>query len=235
MRDFRKSITIEEFLAIEDENIKKFVWLEGLVSQRSDLKRVNNEEKIGYYHITSKICKNVSNSFYRKTQLHEWIVYNRKTKKIKLSSKVDYIKSNFLKDYIKKDALFLIDKFLVKVSPTFCKKLIEGKLSTIGDLISYNRSYVVRKKDVSLRTLYNFMINGKQDMLRDIEDPENLENLEQLNSNLRVAGAFTYKLGEIDKLKEKYNEWYTKQSEKYDTLLGHRDDNAGDTDGEVSA
>ena len=82
------SIDIETFFQIEDEELKKFAFVSGFVRDKRYIKKVDNDEKIGYYYISQVVKKNNSNAFYIKSNLTEWIVYNKKTKKVKISPKM---------------------------------------------------------------------------------------------------------------------------------------------------
>lgn len=231
------SIDIETFFQIEDEELKKFAFVSGFVRDKRYIKKVDNDEKIGYYYISQVVKKNNSNAFYIKSNLTEWIVYNKKTKKVKISPKNDYVVDCLKQERFSKSNIWLIERFIRKFTPTLCKKIIEGKITKIADLVSYNKSYVIRKKDLSLQTVYNFMLTRKEYLLHNIEDPENLDSLASLdiseveNRQLNDCG-FKYKISEIDGINKKYDEWYSRKSKEYDTFLRSRDGNVGDTDGE---
>ena len=235
------TIDIDTFFQIEDNDLRKYVYAKGLITCNNNIRKIDNEEKIGYYYIERSIKKNTSHVFYNHSMLHQWIVYNKKTKKVKISHSNSIVLQAMLKDYMSSDSALFLRYFVRKYTPTLCKKIIEGKIVTVADLIAYNKSYVIKKKNVPLQSIYKFMICKKEMMLGVIEDPENLQDIGQLDTLVSVCntitycGAFTYKLEDIDNIENKYNEWSNKQDKKLNMFLRTRDGNVGNTDVEESS
>ncbi len=234
----REQITIDQFFSLEDEDLKKYIFAEGLVRSENKIEKVDNDEKIGYYQVSYQICMNTQNTFYRKSFLHQWIVYNKSTKKVKISNRYDTVKAVFFKEYMRATALPIIEFFDRRLSPTLCKKIIEGSVKTLGDLISYSRSYIIRKKHLSLRTVYNFMLASSEEMLSVVENPEDVEDLSDIeltdhHRSICRSGAFTFKLKEDTN--GKYEQWLSREGKKFDKLFRSGDGEVGDKDGSWSA
>lgn len=229
-------VGVDEFMKM-DKDMQKYVFLAGNVhNQEVREVKINNEEKIGYYYITKSI-KNAANNFYVKSTLHQWIVYKKKSKKVKISTFYDTVFPRFMKDYYYESDRQLLMKFVTRPTPTFCKKVFEGKMTSIKEAVSYHRSYVLRNKNTDIRGIFNMMALGHLSLLRVIEDPESLEDWRKLEE-YRIIPAVTEgrtvscKLDEIATLNNKHNEWIDRESKRYDTFLRQRDGIVGDPVGE---
>src|SRR5688572_27139163 len=116
--------TIEDFLNIKDKDLQRFILVKGGVHSSTNFKVVDNEEKLGFYMIGTDVKVNQVGSFYRKNTLYSWIVYNKKTKKVKLKlNGGGNLIHEFLGYYFKYP--IVVSDFTLRLSPTLAKKIIE--------------------------------------------------------------------------------------------------------------
>lgn len=236
----RRVVSISEFLTLP-EDLKNFAYSSDLVKGEDVIRKIDNTEKIGYYRVTTRIVRGASNCFYRKSSLHQWIVYNRKTKKGKISSTYDTVFSYMMNDLYYKSDRELIMKFLRKPTGTLCKKILTGKMTSIGDFVAYYRSYVLRRKDLSVKDVFNFMIHGNERLLHIVENPQDLETLNQitdvdLRADMIATRSVTCRIEDLTTLNKKYDEWTISKGDEYDSFLRQRDGESGDSAGQgVSA
>lgn len=233
---------IDDFFAIKDRDLQSYIYsLKGGLYDEQIAYKIETDEKIGYYYKTNGIARNTAGVFYKKSTLEEWIVYNKLTKKAKVSNKITNLRLRFLSDHLRGDTYHIISKLIGRLSATLCKKMIEGKIQTLGDLVAYHRSYTIRKKDVPLETILRFMVTDREQWLHLIEDPEKVETIKQLseitsNSNISSSMPFKFKVEDTDikKLEEKYEKWVNEQDRKYAALKRSRNENAGSTYGQAT-
>lgn len=233
---------INDFLAIKDRDLQSYIYSrKRAVYDEQIAYKIENDEKIAYYCKTDGVARNTAGAFYKKSKLEEWIVYNKLTKKAKVSNKLNNLRSHFLNDYFRADTYQIISKLIGKLSATLCKKIVEGKIQTLGDLVAYHRSYTIRRKNVPLDSILRFMVTDREQWLHLIEDPENIETMKQLsditsNSNISSCMPFKFKVQDTDinKLEEKYEKWIIEQGRKYAALERSRDENAGSTYGQAT-
>lgn len=215
---------IDEFLAIEDQDLKSYIYSrKGGIYDEQLCYKIESDVKIAYYCKTEGVARNTAGAFYKKSKLDEWIVYDKVTKKAKVSNKVNNLRKHFLDDYLSSGVRDITGRFLGKLTATLCKKLIEGKIQTIEDLVSYHRSYTIRKKDVPLETVLRFMICSREPWLHVIEDPENVQTIKEMseitsNSHIVTGIPFKFKVEDKDKIEEMYENWAKRQDIKYAAL-----------------
>lgn len=223
-------MNIDEFLELEDKQLQKYIFFHYGLSDNLYSKKIDNEEKIGYYKICDTIKVSNTGTFYKKSELLQWMVYNKKTKKVKISkSRMDVFNDLCKEKYFKSD-IELMKPFFRYPTPTFCKKIIEGKINSIRDILSYHRSYTLRNKNLSLDNIYIFMLAERVNLLPLIEDPESIESIKDLSevnvdSRILALHEFKCKLQDVSKLQERYDKWNSEQSKKYDSLYGSRANN----------
>lgn len=226
---------IDDFLAIEDKDLKSYIYTRkgGVYDQQISYK-LNTEEKLGYYTKTEKVARNRVGAFYKMPKLDEWIVYNKATKKVKVSNNLNNLKRYFIDDYIRSDVQDIVRRFVGKLTPTLCKKMIEGKIQTLGDLISYHKSYTIRKKSISLETTLKFMVYNKDQWLHVLEDPENIQTVKQLsditsNANIATSMPFKVKVEDAHKMEDMYEKWIKEQDTKYVAFQRPRNADVGNS------
>jgi hypothetical protein len=161
---------------------------------------------------------------YVKSLVKEYIVYDKKTKKGRVSPVHKRLLLSFVKHYLNYSEL-IVDKFICRLTPTLCKKMAEGKITCVEDILKYHRSYTVRKKDLDLKTLYKFIIWKGMAYLHILEDPENIVCEADLDPLVHLGSIpFKFKTEEIPQITTKYAQWIKEQSEKYDTFRGQRNE-----------
>ncbi len=216
----KNMISVEEFMKIEDVDKQKYLFVNHCINLTDELKTIDNDEKYGIYVVDKRIRLNNQGIFYCNNKLREWLVYNKLTKKVKISNSNTSVFNSLLKDSFCN--LDIIKKFITKPTPTLCKKIIEGNIKKISDIVSYHRSYTLRKKSLSLELIYKFIIYDVQEFLHIIDDPENVNNFEELLKlridipELLVVKPFRFKVIDIPLLKKRYDEWVIEQGKKYD-------------------
>lgn len=212
---------IDEFMAIEDNDLKKYIYTTGGVASDYHNKMTNNDEKIGFYTIDRSVKINNMGVFYIGSTLREWISYNKLTKRVKLSKACKNVFDLLLKEYFGNNDK-LISSMINRATPTLCKKIIEGKITCLRDLMNYHRSYTLRMKHLDVNTIYRFAVEHELYIMHLIEDPENLTNFELLRSMVPptfiATKPFKIKCSEINTLHERYRKWTEEQDKKYVTL-----------------
>lgn len=228
---------IDDFLAIEDEELKKYIYLNRRIGKRTKKQKVDSEEKVAYYEFDVDIRINSAGKFYKHTVLMNWIVYNKSSKKVKVSRNAyNSCFNDLLGDYFQ-DVNYT-KLFVRGCSATLCKRIIEGKMKTVRDFMQYQKSYYVKRKEVSVEDVYRFYIRQSADLLHIIEDPENVTNemlskiengeLNMINPEIRRGKVFKFKSTDLTKVNELYEEWTRKQSEKYASFIGQGAKEDGD-------
>jgi len=214
---------MKEFLELKDEDLKNFIFMQRRVGTSfTETKMKDDDEKTGWYLITYTLKQNNQGKFYRHSSIKEYLVYDKKKKKARVSPIHINVKKEFLKEYFKYSEL-IEQYFIWRLSPTFCKKVVEGKIATISDIVKYHRSYTVRNKNISLETLYKVIVWKGLGVLPVIEDPENISSQTELDSIMNKIGTskpFKIKVEDIPTLGEKYAEWNREQDKKYAELTG---------------
>jgi hypothetical protein len=135
-------------------------------------------------------------------------------------------------------------KLINRLTPTLVKKCLEGKINTVGDIISYHRSYSIKKKSIPLPVLYKFIVKGIDiSILNVLEDPENVPDSEIGFFYYDVPGAvlrgrlfkFTYDEIRQKTIGQRLNKWNKTQSEKYDRIFRHGASKDGSGNGKESS
>jgi hypothetical protein len=142
--------------------------------------------------------------------------------------------SYMLKQYFHHEQL--LQRFISKATVTLVRKIIEGKLNTVADALSYRRSYVLRNKSLSLKDLYDYTLQGREWILEIVEDVENLDDdliniLYEFRNHLYGKRL---KAAELKPLKENYAGWLKKQGESFIAFLRQRDAKPGTESGTES-
>lgn len=232
------SLTIQEFLKLEDRELQNYIMSEKSVYKNDYISKfVDNEKKMGFYVIEEFIRKNNQGVFYRATKVNEWIVYNKTTKKVRVSKMHAVVMTDMLHKYFAYPNI--VKRFVRKISPTLAKKIIEGKIQTVKDLLIYERSYGLRDKNLAPETLYTFVVNGNPFLVQNYEHPEKVtpEELGRISasisySNVIKSRAFKLDGLTVDQIHKKYGQWCEEQSKKFDTLLRLRNEEVRIVDGE---
>lgn len=214
-------ISIAEFMALEDKDLKKYLFAEGMVRMPFEERvMIDDDDKKAWYIFEKALRVNNQGTFYKNSKIREYIVYDKKTKKVRISAGCKEIFQAFLNYHFTETELF--QKFILRATKTLCKKIVEGKINTLMDLMAYHRSYTVKNKSLSLETIFKFASCKSLSMLHVVEDPENLETSDQLKGipwQIPNVKPFKFKIEEIPELNNKLNEWNNKQGEVYDTFL----------------
>lgn len=80
----RRYLEVKEFLAIEDKDLQKYVFMKGLVRSPCNFRKTDNEVKLAYYEVSECAKCNNKGVFYRHSSVTQWIVYDKKTKNVRL-------------------------------------------------------------------------------------------------------------------------------------------------------
>lgn len=220
--NYAKTLTQEEFLKIEDRDLQCFIYASNQVcTAKREMKKIDNEDKLAYYDFHKTINKSTRGHFFPKSVLQSWISYDKKTKKVKISKNHQDVSRMFLKDYF--HDIGLVHELTFNLTGTFCKRVIEGKISTIRDIVEYFRSYILRDKSLDIQHVYKFLLSGKLLILPIVEDPENAPDpseFEHIHVHHTVATMrpFKFKIKDIPKLEKMYGKWYREQSEKFNSF-----------------
>lgn len=206
---------LKEFFAIKDKERQKWLLLEAHVRRpEGEQKIIDNDEKIGFYYIIHDVGVNSSGTPYPKSVMNSWVVYNKKTKKVKISSDTTTIYKMILEKYTNFPDLFAGILFR-KPTATFYKRLIEGKIETVADYMQYIRSYTLRGVKVSDVTLLRYANHGLIYHLPVIENPDeaNLEDVSRIPRD--IVNNKLFKIKDVKNAEEEYKQWYFKNKELY--------------------
>lgn len=209
MRELQECI-----LAIEDEEMKKCIK-DRVYSNYGYMKYVDNEEKIGLYYITVSLSTNNYGKFYRRNKLESYIVYNRVTKKVAMGN-AENISDKFIDKYFYNPKV--VNLFLrFKLTKTFVKKVLTGKIQTIRDIIYYHNTYVTSVKcDEKAAAL--LLLRGENSIIRMVTDAENLKGDEKASITLNSLYV-KVKCSELDNIKTIQDEWKKAQTDRVNEFI----------------
>lgn len=212
-----KASTVKEFLEIEDKDLQKYIFKVRSYITSSTVKKIDDDKKVGWFYIHENLKQNSSGKFYRVTKINEYIVYDKVTKKGRFSTSTISVLPKFLDYYFRFPEVMM--KFIPKLTSTLIKKIVEGKICTLADLINYHRSYTFRDKNLSIKTIYRCMFNGYKDILSIFEDPNEVDwnsfKYDTLYSELLSCRPFKIRsTDKIDDIRRRYEDWNTIQSKK---------------------
>lgn len=128
-------ITIEDFMKMPFDQ-QRFIFSTKNVEVRHSYFIIDNDEKKGWYCKSIQIYR-ATHYFYVRSNLVWWIKYNKKTKKVtsrinKTSNNLDFF---FESNLGRRKSWQLFPSHQNLMSNTFMKKVIEGKIKTIKDMI----------------------------------------------------------------------------------------------------
>ena len=159
----------EFFIDYKDNlNEQKFIYYSGILNKTEhEFKYSNNEEKIGWYHIQKNVM--FQEKPFISSILLEYIVYDKKTKKVKFKLLNEKSKSlyanNAFKQYFLKSVLsaekynFIFDKLIILAfNKTFVKRIIENKINNLNDIINYIIKHVVKIKNINSKDYFNLFL-----------------------------------------------------------------------------
>lgn len=232
------SISISDFMKLDDEDLKKYIYLNECISDNGatiDVTRRETDSIIGYFSNTKHVNINNQGKFYCTSKCHQYLVYDKLTKKVRISRTYAAVFPKMLEDYF--DSPEILSKFIPRPTATLCKKIIEGKIYTVRDVIKYTKSYTIRNKNIPDEVIYTFLsIPGALHNLHNINNPENIKSYEELRvlntmipSNICFAKIFRFNVEDANKLNKMYEEWTREQSKKLDRIQGQGNDKNGDT------
>lgn len=223
----RDAIKMDDFLKIEDEELKKYIYCEGRVERNKwEFYKIENKNKVGWYHKYCCLKVNNSGKIYKQSSLKEWIVYNKSKKEVAISTSTKAIKDRFLEDFFKND--FIISKCIPNITKTLVKKLVEEKIVTFSDLISYHKSYTIKNKNLSNECVARFISLGMSWVMGTLEDPEEFTTprdfllIEGCSSEYISLKFKKLKKEELINIQQTYANWRSEKSEKYAGLVRPR-------------
>lgn len=218
--------SMDEFLELKDENLKKYLYCERKVQKSKwELYKIDNKFKTGWYHKYCTLKINNSGKVYKQSSLKEWIVYNKGKKEVVLSNSTTALKEVFIKEYF---GYSFIKPYVPKLTKTLVKKIVEGKIITYDDLMKYHRSYTIRNTQISLQCVSRFMAAGLEWTMASLRDPEEFITSDDFRvlsqcPNFYITSRFK-KLdkSELKNIKQVYYEWRDKEAKEYDEILRPR-------------
>lgn len=214
-----RNFSIEEFLSIEDKELQRFIWGNHGINVRTKKIRVDNEKKLGFYMVEQRINKNQAGVFYCKSRLLLWIVYNKETRKCTTNAlNTGDLFRDFMDYHFRYPEVMM--KFIVKPTATLCKRIVEGKIRTLRDLMNYHGSFTLRNKKLFPETIFKYIMNGNFQLLTIFEDPNSIPSDVSVPEHIIRTGR---KIKDMETLNSDYEQWYKEQSEKYDRQFGSRD------------
>lgn len=223
------NMSIDDFMKLEDNDLKKRIFSSREIGSEHVTKKVDDEEKTAYYLIEKTVKMNNKGVFYVNNFLTEWISYNKSTKKVKVSKRTPNVLKMLMKEHFGSN-WEMMSEFVKRITPTFCKKVMEGKITCLRNVMEYHKSYTVRKKELDSNTIARFAVENELYSLHSIEDPENFYSFDKLGDidvSFWSIKPFKFKSEEIDDVAGKYKKWCGEQDKKLDTLRRLRNGKAG--------
>lgn len=218
-------LTYDQFLKIEDEEVKRYLYAKGHYTNKSETRVYENDVKIAFYNTSRQIKKSAHRKFYLKDTLHEWIVYEKSSGKIKISSSNNsaHIKEFFMNYYFKSNHIISMFFPHWRITKSFIKRVIEDKINTTEDILKYIRSYIIRNKDISTDLIYQMSIHGVKNygIVNIFLDPENIVmNKEFIDNYHMIAdlygkGYFKIKFSEIGNINKMIRDYEERQNQKF--------------------
>ena len=224
-----KSMLVSDFLAIKDTERQRYVVTNYHIQIENKYKIINNDEKLGYYYITHDYKANNSGTFYSKTSICEWIVYNKVTKKVKQSKNCHGVFNLLLEEYTSfPDIIRMMTR---NPSSTLSKRLIEGKIETVGDYIKYIKSYTLRGVKISDHMIIKYANHDNLYALPVIENPDDvdMEDIHRIPNT--VIKNKLFKIKNVKNAREEYDNWL-EESKRINRLKGSRDATPRDYNGQ---
>jgi hypothetical protein len=220
-------LTIDALLGLQDVELQKYIYSIGDVLTEYREIKVDTDEKLGYYQTQDDALQNQSGAFYRAYRITEWIVYNKKTKKVRKGNQINSTLRNLMNDYFKYPTI--INQYVRHWSPTLLKGVIEGKVKSLNDVFDYHRSYVLKRRKGTIQNadIMRFIDMDCRDELAIVEDPENwvwdeefmwLKN--EVPGQMMKAKMFKINITNYKQKLDEYHRWFEKQSEKHAILRG---------------
>jgi len=229
----RKVLSIDDFFKIEDNDLRKYAFLSENIADELNTFKIEDESKISYRRVRRCIKMGTQGNFYPRNELLEWVYYDKKTKKVKISKAHREVFNKLLSDNFTN--CDIIAECIPRLTPTLAKKIIEGKINTLEDIARYHRSYTLRSKDLNLIGVYKFMVGYMLPYIGIIEDPENITaavmnelKSSSLASTVSFNKLFKLKVSEVKNINQKYEDWYREQGKRYVEVYGQRNGKNGD-------
>lgn len=216
-------MTFEKFLKIEDEDLKKYLFSTKSIGLfKTETRFYENDKKIAFYNSSKQIKRNNLGKFYIKDTLHEWIVYEKSSGKIKMSSSNANIKHFFMNYYFKSEKMISMFFPQWRITKSFIKRVIEDKINTTEDILKYIKSYIIKNKDLSLDLVYGLCTHGIKNygIINVFKDPENLVFNENFFKNydsvseLYGKGYFKIEVSDLPKVRKMVDDYEKRQGEK---------------------
>lgn len=227
-----KQLSIDELLQVEDKDLQKYLVMTHMAdSHRTIFRNVNNDEKIAFYEIERIVKFGNTGSVYCTNKLIYWIIYDKKTKKLRMKAPKDP-KSSFVRSFLEQyfSSTTLLTQMFYSFTATLCKRIITGKINSIEDVLKYHRSYTIRNKNISLDSIYDAFVTGKWYLLNVVEDPENIDWYGDIKLDSRISEykIFKFKAHDISEAANgRFLRWIDEQSRKLDSLPGYGDAETG--------
>jgi hypothetical protein len=157
-----KYFKFDEFFKLDFE-YQKYMYVNDHVSKiQSDIKVVDNDEMFAMFLNEKRLCFTKTHFFIRSNN-KAYIVYDKVTKKVRSNaSKNYYLSEAFLKYFFSTEVIYSHINYPKNLSNTFIKRVVENKINTIKDFLNYEKSYILRNKNIPDEVLLNFSVISKQ-------------------------------------------------------------------------
>lgn len=124
--------------------------------------------------------------FFKKNKVEAYIKYDKNTGKVTTKNSND-LKSTVIELFFYEE----MDLFFPKnMSPTFMKKVLEGKIKTIEDVLNYSKSYVYRNKKIPLDILYKLEVMNCRDRIPYIDNFELFDDIDNIKKLKEVEHQY---------------------------------------------
>lgn len=204
-----KYYTVDEFFELSDDK-KRYVFSSGnLQGTQMDEKKIENDEKIGWYEISSSVKMNNKGTFYRKSTLNSWIVYrkDKKTVSVKNGNRLpSFLRDNFAYPYV-------VGHIINSISKTFVKMTLEGKINTIRDLAKFQKRMIFSGIKIKEENVLYYSTRNLIGQAKVLQDPNTLHDEQKLRDiPWGLINARPFLIKDINNYEHEWKEWENRKS-----------------------
>ena len=216
------------FLELSSIDAQKYIFYNGFVANNmSEIHIVDNDEIFAFFKNRYTLLDKKT-YFFRRCINEEFIIYDKTTRKVRISKKISYeLQDKFSRYFFKgQQTKCIVMKCITK---GFIKKVIENKINTIEDIVKYYRSYILKQKSAQLSGVLTFLCISQNVWVQQYTPfIKNWELLLNTNNIIKMSMLEPLKLNCVNK------ELHTEEDLDYRTLQNEYDNWANKISREIN-